>query len=71
MGRGYDDEAVEKMREACKGIGNGVPWLRADLSIPTPPRGPAYGKALVERIKVLIKELEESGKMGGDGVYFY
>jgi hypothetical protein len=62
---------VEKMREACKEVGNGVPWLIPDMSIPTPPRGPAYGKALVERIKVLIKELGESGKMEGYGVYFY
>jgi hypothetical protein len=59
------------MREACKGSGNGVPWLRLDLSKPAPPLGPAYGKALVERIKVVMKELEEVGKMGRDGVYFY
>ncbi len=59
-GAGYDEEAVEKMREACNGSSN-VPWLRPDTSIPTPPLGPKYGEAMVRRVKSCLKELEEEG----------
>lgn len=69
-GAGYDDAAIEEMREACQEKSN-VPWLRPDLSKPTPPLGPGYGEALVERVKVCLRELAEGGKSKGDGVYFY
>lgn len=60
------------MRDACKGEGVAkVPWLRPDLEKPAPPLGPAYGVALVERIKVLFRELGERGEIEGDGIYFY
>lgn len=72
-GAGYDEEAVETMRKACdtNGQGSKVPWLRPDTSIPTPPLGPKYGEAMTKRVKVCLRELEEEGRMGGDGVYFY
>ncbi len=69
-GGGYDDASIAEMREACEGKSN-IPWLRPDMKKPTLPLGPAYGKALVDRIKVLMKELAEDGKLQGDGVYFY
>lgn len=70
LGAGYDDEAIEQMREAAKGTKN-VPWLRPDTTKPAPPLGPEYGKALVARIKETIKELGEQGKMDEDAVVWY
>lgn len=73
-GAGYDEAAVDKMRKACNDRGNEgskVPWLRPDTSIPTPPLGPKYGEAMVRRVKSCLRELEEEGRMIGDGVYFY
>ena len=69
-GGGYDDESFEKMKKACEGKGN-VLWLRPDLTTPTPPLGPEYGKAMVSRVKACMKKLAEDGEMGGDGVYFF
>ncbi|KFY43695.1 hypothetical protein V495_03827 [Pseudogymnoascus sp. VKM F-4514 (FW-929)] len=72
-GGAYDDEKFNEMRNACAelpGFG-GVAWLRPNMSTPTPPIGPAYGKAMVERCKVCLKELEQDGKLGTDGIYFY
>ena len=70
LGGAYDDAMVSQMREACKESSR-VPWLRLNQSTPTPPLGPEYGKALVERIKVGLKELEAKGNMKEDGVYYY
>lgn len=58
------------MREAAKGI-KPVPWLRPDLSKPAPLLGPEYGKAMVERIKVTVKELKEKGTRSEDAVVYY
>lgn len=70
-GGAYDDESVSKMREACKDDSvRKVPWLRPDLSVSMPPLGPEYGKAMVARIKVAMKKLEDEGKMKGDGIHF-
>lgn len=69
-GAGYDDAAFEEMREACRKESN-VSWLRPDMSKAAPPPGPGYGEAMVERVKVCLRELAEGGKSKGDGVYFY
>lgn len=73
LGAGYDDEAFEAMRSAClqAGIqgevkGKGVPWLRPDLTVETPPLGPLYGKHMVERVKVGLGKLNL-----GDGVFWF
>lgn len=72
MGGGYDEDATEKMRKACKvNGGSNVPWLRLDTGIPMPPLGPKYGAALVRRVKSCLRELAEEGRMEGDGVYYY
>lgn len=70
LGGGYDDEDVRVMMEAAKGL-HPVPWLRPDQSKPAPPLGPGYGEALVERIKVLMVELEREGKMGVEEVVWF
>jgi hypothetical protein len=71
LGGAYDDAAIESMREACKGCDAKIPWLRADVSKPSPPLGPAYGPHIVGRAKECMKELVEKGKLEGDGVYYY
>ncbi len=74
LGGGYGDEVVEELRAACKSVvggGKGVPWLRPDMSVPTPPLGPKYGAHMVGRVKACLKELEEEGRGEGDGIYFY
>ena len=66
LGAAFDDQGIEELREAAKGTKN-VPWLRPDTSRPMPPLGPEYGKAIVARIKCTMKELEEQGKIEGNG----
>lgn len=70
LGGGYDDGEVAQIRTACEGKSL-VPWMRPNMSTPAPPMGPAYGAALVERIKVSMKQLKEEGKVEGDGTYLY
>jgi hypothetical protein len=70
LGGGYDDAGTELMMEAAKGI-HPVPWLRPDLSIPAPPLGPEYGKALVARIKEKLATMEKEGKLNEEKVVWY
>ena len=67
-GAGYDDDMIKEIRAAARA---NVPWLRPDTSKPTPPLGPEYGKAMVERVKVRMKELKDNGKLNADGTYWY
>ncbi|KAK7740828.1 hypothetical protein SLS62_011013 [Diatrype stigma] len=70
LGGAYDDTDTERMMKASTGI-KPIPWLRPDLSKPTPPPGPEYGKAMVARIKELIPQLEQEGKMNEEKVQWY
>jgi hypothetical protein len=70
LGAGYDDAMVEEMMAACKSSKQ-VPWLRPDTTKPAPPLGPAYGKALVERVKVELKRLADEGKLDSGDVVWY
>jgi hypothetical protein len=71
LGGGYDDAGTEVMMKAAAGI-HPIPWLRPDLTKPAPPVGtPDYGKALVERIKTLLAQLEQDGKMHEEKVVLY
>ncbi|AEO68584.1 uncharacterized protein THITE_2118145 [Thermothielavioides terrestris NRRL 8126] len=71
LGGGYDDAAIEVMMRAAAGI-HPIPWLRPDLTIPAPAvSSPGYGKALVERIKVVLAQLEKDGKMHDEKVVLY
>lgn len=70
LGGGYDDEATRVMMDAAKGL-HPVPWLRPDSSKPAPPLGPEYGKALVQRLKVVLAGLERERKMGEEKVVWY
>jgi len=69
LGAGYEDAQVDEMRAACNKIN--VPWLRCDMSKPAPPLGPGYGEALVQRVKVLLSQLAEEGKMETGDIYWY
>lgn len=70
LGGGYNDQDTKILRDAAQGI-KPVPWLRPDLSKPTPPLGPQYGEAMVERIKETLKGLQDSGKMEEDRIFYY
>ncbi|KAL8909500.1 MAG: hypothetical protein Q9207_000180 [Kuettlingeria erythrocarpa] len=70
LGAGYQDADIAAMREACRDESR-VPWLRPDLSKPSPPLGPEYGKAVVQRVKSRLEELRRDGKINADGVYFF
>jgi hypothetical protein len=71
LGGGYDDAGTEVMMKAAAGI-HPIPWLRPDLTKPAPPFGtPDYGKALVQRIKELLAQLEKEGKMHEEKVCWY
>jgi len=70
LGGGYDDAGIDAMMGASRGV-RPIPWLRPDLDKPAPPLGPEYGKALVERIKVLVGQLKEQGKMNEEKIQWY
>ena len=71
VGLAYGEEDVKVMRDACEGCLN-VPWLLNDKSKPTGVEpGPEYAKMIIGRVKGLLNELEEEGKFGKDGVYYY
>jgi hypothetical protein len=70
LGGGYDDASTEILMNAAKDV-KSLPWLRPDSSKPSPPVGPEYGKALVQRIKELIPQLEKDGKMNEAKVFWY
>lgn len=74
LGGGYDDIGIEQMMEAASqnSAAKAVPWLRPDLTIPAPPLGPEYGKAIVQRLKRLLTELQVDGRLNaGANVYWY
>lgn len=66
LGAAFNNRDIEELREAAKGTKD-VPWLRPDVSKPSPPLGPEYGKAMVGRIKETVKALERDGKLEGNG----
>lgn len=71
MGGAYGEEDANVMREACKGHLN-VPWLFFNKDRPVGlETGPEYAKIVIGRGKELVKKLEEEGKLGKDGIYYY
>jgi hypothetical protein len=72
LGGAYEDETI---RESCVKVSGArnVPWLKQDKTKPTPPLGPSYGEAMVQRVREAIHQLEKEGKLDGNdgGVYFY
>jgi hypothetical protein len=45
--------------------------LRPDLRKASPPIGPEYGKAVVERTKACLQKLKEEKPQEERGLYFY
>jgi hypothetical protein len=76
LGGAFQDEHIERLQRLVEegGAKRKIPWLRIDASKPTPaaPPNPAYGVAIVQRMKDELTKLKEEGKLdGGDGgVYF-
>ncbi|KAI0426007.1 hypothetical protein F5Y09DRAFT_320269 [Xylaria sp. FL1042] len=70
LGGGYDDAGIEVIMKASRGI-KPIPWLRPDLTKPTPPLGPEYGRAMVTRVKELLAQLSEESKMDKEDIYWY
>ncbi|KAH7009854.1 hypothetical protein EDB80DRAFT_713992 [Ilyonectria destructans] len=71
LGGAYQDEGIYAMKEAASSVAN-IPWVKQDITQPTPPLGPEYGKAMVARVKESLGKLEASGKLGaGEGGIFW
>jgi hypothetical protein len=70
LGGGFDDAGVVTMMKAAEGL-KPLPWLRPDQNKPAPPLGPAYGKAMVRRVKELIPQLEAAGKLDTSEVHYF
>lgn len=70
LGGGFSDAEFEAITAACAGKSS-VPWLRIDISVPTPPLGPAFGVHVAGRLKKRLNSLEAEGKFGQDGVYLF
>ena len=66
FGGGYSDEDVKIMREACQGFGEGVVWLRPDLSVLTPPfeEKEKYGMHMVTRVREALGRVVDAGRDG-------
>ena len=70
IGGVYTDAEIDAMHQACQGISS-VPWLRMDHTVPKPPVGPGYAEHVVKRIKSCMDKIEQEGKSGQDGMWFY
>lgn len=75
FGGAYQDADVEELRKlvaATPGTRR-IPWLRVDSTLPHPPPGPEYAKAVVVRLKAMLAKLEEEGKFDveDDSVYMF
>lgn len=76
VGGGYNDSEFERLRAASEGKSR-VPWLRHDVTRDIDPRRPRpkvgieYGEQLATRIVDALRELEKSGKMDADGIYWF
>lgn len=73
FGGAWDSDMISAMRAACRERGQGVrsvPWLRPDLDKPAPPLGPAYGKAMVERVRAALQKMRDKGVTGDQVIWF-
>lgn len=70
-GRGYDDDAMKLLRDACKGK-RGINWVTADMTVPAPtPGGPSYPDHIVGRVVACLDALAEKGELHGEGLHLY
>jgi hypothetical protein len=77
LGGGYTatfDEIRDGVEAAFPSSGgSGVAWLKHDGTIPAPPLGPEYSKAILKRTKDVLKGLVDDGTLvnGKSEVYLY
>ena len=77
LGGGYTanfDEIRDGVEAAFPSSGgSGVAWLKHDGTIPAPPLGPEYSKAILKRTKDVLKGLADDGTLvnGKSEVYLY
>jgi hypothetical protein len=78
VGGGFNDQAFQEIKGACKDVEQGVAWVRADTSqlssMPSLNDHDAFGAAMAKRVKSALNKLgfadgkEESRK---EGVYLF
>jgi hypothetical protein len=78
VGGGFNDQAFQEIKSACKDVEQGIAWIRADTtqltSMPSLNDHEAFGAAMAKRVKSALNELglekgeEESRK---EGVYLF
>lgn len=75
LGGGYTDSDFDSMHKAVNAanLERQPVWLRNDLTVEAPPPGPAYGKAVVGRVKQVLAKLENEGSLDGsaDKTFWY
>lgn len=76
LGGAFDDAAIAALRNAVQDAPEArrVPWIGQDFTIDAPPvTSPEYIKAVVQRSKDKLSQLEREGKLDGsyDGIELY
>lgn len=80
FGLGYTNEAVDELRDACQGVGDGIPWLIGGLSkdefkklVDTQSLGPPekHGPESAVKQKTKLLEVLRAGNGGKDGVFHW
>lgn len=78
LGLGYTNEVVDELRDSCKGVGDGVPWLVGGFSkdefkklVDSKRLGPPekHGPIAAQMQKKKLLEVLREGKGGRDGVF--
>lgn len=74
LGGGYNeafDMVYDSIERTFAQSGSGVAWLRSDMSGPgSDTMGNSYGVAVAQRIKGVLTDLRDEGKLGS-GVHWY
>ena len=80
LGLGYTNDIIDELRQSCKGLEPGVPWLTGGfakteleemLRTNPPPPPSKQGPITAEKLKTALAKLLNDGKGGQDGLYFW
>jgi hypothetical protein len=78
VGGGFNDQAFQEIKNACKDVEQGIVWVRADTSkwssMPSLSDHDAFGAAMAKRVKSKLNELGlESGeeRQRKEGVWLF